>query len=267
MNLTGTTQSFELVTGAAVDTDWVASWSDIDKSGSTSLVPGSAQGTVSTATDTTIVASPGASIYRVITSVAIRNKSGSTQTVTIQKDVGGTEYTKIRATLLAGEALIYEDGSGWDRYNADGERLGRGAPGTDGADGAAGAPGVGTTGEVLLDFGGFPGASDASVTVTGQAGIVADSVVEAWMRLEATGDHSADEHWVETIEVFAGNIVAGVGFTIYGKNTNQLTELVDPQTRKGNVAGPGVGKNAKRPAITKGGTRLYGQFTVQWRWS
>ncbi len=115
-------------------------------------------------------------------------------------------------------------------------------------DGVSGNPTVAVTtpitqGTATINFGAFPGASDTSVAVTGQTGIVADSLVRAWIRPVATADHSADEHWVETLDVMAGNIVAGTGFTIYGKNTSTV---FDP---KG------------------GGTRLYGQFNVNWQWS
>lgn len=93
------------------------------------------------------------------------------------------------------------------------------------------------SGTATLNFGAFPGASDTSVAVTGQTGIVAGSTVDAWIRPVATADHSADEHLVETLDVVAGNIVAGTGFTIYGINE-------------------GIGD-----------TRLYGQWTVAWQWS
>ena len=73
-------------------------------------------------------------------------------------------------------------------------------------------------GTATLDFGAFPGASDATVVVTGQAGIGAGSLVEAWLIPVATADHSADEHLVETLKVQAGSIVAGTGFTIRGVN-------------------------------------------------
>lgn len=91
------------------------------------------------------------------------------------------------------------------------------------------------TGQTTLDFGAFPGATDASVAVTGQASILAGSLVEAWLRLEATATHSADEHLVENLDVRAGNIVAGTGFTIYG--------------------------------ITRDQTRMYGTWTVGWVWN
>ena len=77
------------------------------------------------------------------------------------------------------------------------------------------------TGTTTLDFGAAPGKSDASVAVTGQSAIVAGSLVESWLRLVATATHTADEHWVEEMDVSAGNIVAGTGFTIYGKTRNR----------------------------------------------
>lgn len=87
-----------------------------------------------------------------------------------------------------------------------------------------------------LDFGTFPGKSDASVVITGQASILAGSLVEAWLLPAATADHSADEHLIETLDVFAGNIVAGTGFTIYGINEGF-------------------------------GTLIYGQWNVAWVWN
>ncbi len=67
-----------------------------------------------------------------------------------------------------------------------------------------------------LDFGAFPGAPDTSLTITGLPGILATSTVDAWIVAKATVDHSVDEHWVDPPIITAGNIVPGVGFTIYG---------------------------------------------------
>lgn len=112
---------------------------------------------------------------------------------------------------------------------------------------------MGASGTATLDFGAFPGASDASVAVTGQAGILAGSLVEAWLRMEATADHSADEHLVETIKVMAGNIVAGTGFTVYGVNTSELFSETASTGNATDVGGEG--------------TRLYGTWTVAWVWN
>lgn len=101
---------------------------------------------------------------------------------------------------------------------------------------------MGDRGTAVLDFGSFPGKSDASVAVTGQSGIVSGSLVEAWIRPVDSVDHSADEHRVETLTVMAGDIVAGTGFTIFGMNSGQVSQ-----------------PNGQ-------GTRLYGQWNVAWVW-
>lgn len=84
---------------------------------------------------------------------------------------------------------------------------------------------AGTVGTGLLDFGAFPGASDATLTVTGLPGISASAAVEAWISPVATSDHTADEHLANPPRVYAGNIVANVGFTIYGVNDDRGDEL------------------------------------------
>ena len=122
-------------------------------------------------------------------------------------------------------------------------------------------------GKTTINFGAFPGGSDATATVTGQTGIVAGSVLQAWLVAQATADHTADEHRVETIAVTCGNIVANTSFDIYATNTSQLNEpLTDAcvstfrsttATTYG-YAGRSIGGN---------GTRIYGTWTVHWRWS
>lgn len=140
-------------------------------------------------------------------------------------------------------------------------------PGPQGPQGPAGGGGGGTTGTAVLDFGSFPGKSDASVNVTGQAAIVSGSIVNAWLRPVATADHSADEHMIETLRVLAANIVAGTGFTIYGFNTSQLNEPVPIQQFSRNV-GPAVTRSDLGAEQNGGrGTRLYGQWQCAWQWS
>ena len=114
-------------------------------------------------------------------------------------------------------------------------------------------PGSGTA---VVNFGAFPGTSDTTATITGQATILAASLVEAWVIPTPTADHTNDEHWCETIRVMAGNVSAGVGFTVYAWNTSQLNEPL--QT-------PGFRDVA--PSIGGTGTRIYGQFTIGWVWS
>lgn len=137
----------------------------------------------------------------------------------------------------------------------------------------SGGPGGANVGTATLDFGAFPGASDASVAVTGQAAMVAGSVVNAWLRPVATADHSADEHWLETIRVMAGNILAGIGFTIYGVNNSQLNEPLYPFSDElgrssGTAQAPGPGKADQQVYDFGGkGTRIYGQWTIAWQWA
>lgn len=69
-------------------------------------------------------------------------------------------------------------------------------------------------GTTTIDFG--AGATDASATVA-SAGITGSHLVEAWIFPSATATNTADNHWVEDLQVIAGNVQAGVGFTIYAK--------------------------------------------------
>jgi hypothetical protein len=112
---------------------------------------------------------------------------------------------------------------------------------------------VGAQGTADLDFGVFPGKSDTSVAVTGQAGIVSGSLVEAWIRPVDTADHLADEHMVETLKVLAGNIIAGTGFTIYGFNSSEINEPTSEPLAQFGRGGQG--------------TLLYGVFKVSWVWN
>lgn len=137
----------------------------------------------------------------------------------------------------------------------------RGAPGPEGPEGPpgpAGAPGgnlykrarvpLGSGTVLALDGGAYvrPASAfepvdasrvlEARVVVTGQAGILSTSTVIARRIIAPSADHTADEHLVEDLDVDAGLIVPGVGFTIIG--------------RPGRFAG-----------------RLFGIFNVAWQWS
>jgi len=127
---------------------------------------------------------------------------------------------------------------------------------------------MGAQGTATIDFGAFPGTSDASVAVTGQAAIGAASLVEAWIRPVATADHTDTEHMVETISVFAASIVAGTGFTIFGFNTSQLNEPSGRSAIQQALTRAGRGVQDNPPDVGGGkGTRLWGLFTVAWVWN
>ena len=126
------------------------------------------------------------------------------------------------------------------------------------------------SGLTTINFGAFPGSSDASVIVTGQAGILSSSIVNAWLVAITTADHLADEHAIESIRVTTGNIVPGVGFTIYASNTSTLNEP-SPAPRLSRFGGAGqdfgAGQQDRQAALVNRGTRIYGQWSVAWSWS
>ncbi len=133
----------------------------------------------------------------------------------------------------------------------------------------AGGPGGSmASGSAIVNFGAFPGSSDSSVIITGQIGILSNSIMQAWLMPIATSDHSSDEHLLEPIKVLAGNIVPGSSFTVYALNNNPINEPLESAgiaRFKGAVSTFGYSE----PSVGGRGTRLYGQFTIGWlgNWS
>lgn len=125
---------------------------------------------------------------------------------------------------------------------------------------------MGAQGTTTVDFGAFPGVSDTSVVIA-ETGVSASSLVEAWLYPVDTADHTADEHLVETITIRAGNVQAGVGFTIYAMNYSQVNEPLE-------TAGPSRFRSAATtvygyaaPSVGGQGTLIYGLWTVAWVWN
>jgi hypothetical protein len=108
--LTNTNNSLELQTSVAGNVDYHASYADHTSS---TFSPLSSEGNIAAATTTTIVAAPAASTQRQIKFLLIRNKATTNQTITVKKDVGGTEYVLYATTLLSNESLQYIDGHGF----------------------------------------------------------------------------------------------------------------------------------------------------------
>jgi hypothetical protein len=116
---------------------------------------------------------------------------------------------------------------------------------------------VGATGKTTLDFGAFPGGTEAATTITGQTGIVAGSLVEAWILPEDTVEHSSDEHLLDPPRVLACEIVAGTGFTIRG--------IYDAQ-----FPVPGGGSRQELEERKTGPRRAptcHGLWSVAWVWN
>jgi hypothetical protein len=107
---------------------------------------------------------------------------------------------------------------------------------------------MGSSGTATLDFGAFPGKSEASIAVTSETGIVAGSLVEAFrLPTVATADKTTDEQLVERLRVTASDIVAGTGFTIRG---------YDDASPSWKTANDGIAEDY----------RLYGKFLIGWVW-
>lgn len=116
--LTATTHILELVTSSTAGIDYVVSYADHT---STTFDPGSSQGTINSATTTTILSAPAASTQRQVKQITIVNRGTAVNNVRLAKDISGTEY-RLTPTipLYSGEALTYNDSNGFTVLNAYG---------------------------------------------------------------------------------------------------------------------------------------------------
>lgn len=124
MNLTGTSDLVRVVTTSSAPLDVQASWADQT---TTAFTPGRTNTSISSATTTTVVASPGASTQRAVTSLKLFNRHATTaQGVTVEHTDGSTAVRCWAGTLAAGEHLEY-DGKRFIRYDASGREIVNGA--------------------------------------------------------------------------------------------------------------------------------------------
>lgn len=269
IGLNATTKKLQVVLSGAVTTnqlDCFATWRDFIASPAAYVV-GANEAVTNNTTDVDLVGAPTASHYIVIDYVSVFNRDTANATVTIKIDVSGTDRILWRGLLQPGYKVEYVEGTGFKVLDTNGAVLGVGTPGADGVDGAPGSAGVGTWGTAVIDFGGFPGAADASVAVTGQAGILTTSLVEAWLDCRGdSSDHTADEHMLAELSIHVTDIIAGTGFTIHA--IHKTTEFgpsrwADADRR----VGAGTGINQVRPSPNDGGDMIDGQWNVFWRWS
>ena len=115
MYLSGTTEILQVVLSGAVTTnqlDWSCSYQDINSAGMV-LPQSSSQGNTNNAVDVDMVAAPIAGRTRQITIVNIYNKDTVAATVTVKKDVGGTDYVLAKYTLQSGDTLYWSKEEGW----------------------------------------------------------------------------------------------------------------------------------------------------------
>lgn len=116
--LTSTSDLLRVVTDAAVTVDVHASWVD---NASGTITPGRTNTLISTATTTTVVASPGASTQRNVQTIIIRNRHASSAVnITVIHSDGTNIPELFKTNLGAGETMIYLDGVGWNVYTSTG---------------------------------------------------------------------------------------------------------------------------------------------------
>lgn len=166
------TDALELITSAACSLDVVVSYVDYTASAAT---PGAQNTAITTATTTTIVSAPAASTQRQTKRINVRNKSTTTCTVTMQKDVSGTNYEMYGTSLGPDDTLTVDSEGERHVYGLDGlEKL----PGENNIDGRTVSwLKVGATSEaaglfqLMLKDTGMPGA-----WVPGTPGVNGDAV-------------------------------------------------------------------------------------------
>ena len=113
---------------------------------------------------------------------------------------------------------------------------------------------MGASAIAVVNFGAAPGSFETTVVITGQAGIIAGSLVEAWAHPATITTIDADEYQLEEFMVQAdpSTIVPGTGFTIRAWATMPPGE---PQE----VAGAGR-------LVGTPGLKMIGARNVGWVW-
>jgi hypothetical protein len=109
LTLDDTTTKLQLTTSSTSAVDVSVSYED-ERNDGTRRVSGSQETAITTATTTDILAVPALSNRRVVRLISALNKGGSSNTVTIIKDVNGTDYQICAVALAAGERLEIRDG-------------------------------------------------------------------------------------------------------------------------------------------------------------
>jgi hypothetical protein len=117
ITLSAPAHSLELTTSSVAAIHYQASWVDIT---TTTYIPDSSQGVISTATTTPIVVAPAASTQRQLKSIILYNAGTVANTLTIKKDVSATEYTLAAFTLAPGFSAVYTDIDGFKLKDSGG---------------------------------------------------------------------------------------------------------------------------------------------------
>lgn len=120
---------------------------------------------------------------------------------------------------------------------------------------------MGAQGTAVLDFGVFPGSNVAIVDVAA-VGVISTSAIEAWIRAEATADHTDMDHVAAAMKV-VGAFLSDDNIRIYGINTNDVITPVELRPSQDN-------QQALRGTVNwdrQNAPMLVGQFNVHWCWN
>jgi hypothetical protein len=117
--LKATTESLQLITTTTANIDYSISYVDIT---TTTFTPSTNEGTIATATTTSVLSAPASSTQRQVKLITFSNRHAtSSNTLTLQKLISSTTYNITpTVTLAAGETMQYMDGNGWINYSATG---------------------------------------------------------------------------------------------------------------------------------------------------
>ena len=114
--LTSTSDLVKVVTGSASTINVHASYMDNNSGTITPTRTNTA--VISTATTTTVVASPASGVQRNVRNLNIANADAANATlITVQHTDGTTVETLMNCTLLPGEELVYTQGGLWAHYD------------------------------------------------------------------------------------------------------------------------------------------------------
>lgn len=118
-NLASTSDVIRVVSGSAAQIECHASWADLN--GTTVTLGRQNTPHITTATTTTVVASPGASTVRNVRHLNITNDHASQScAITVEHYDGTTAEELVAVTLLSGENMVFGEDGRWTHYDSNG---------------------------------------------------------------------------------------------------------------------------------------------------
>lgn len=125
--LSSTSDIVRVVTGAAAMIEVHVDYVDLELSSGV-VTPGRTNTSISTATTTTICASPASGVVRNVRGITVTNNGGLEGNVEVQHYDGTTSAELIGLTLLSGENLIFNEMGDWRHFDSQGAEYAYVAP-------------------------------------------------------------------------------------------------------------------------------------------